>query len=128
MRVNPHIERAIEQHRADGMEFHDLVSWHMLHGIVMVTPSFLLLGYYCRHDAPHLAKGIGESDCGYVTYMTGDPVAAAKMCGYGIDFIAFRRGFKNFKPSQVYPMDRVAKLLKHQQKKSHGRRRITRGT
>ena len=116
MRINKHIQTAIDQHRDDGMDFHDLVTWHMLHGVAMFHPDFVLLGYYCRHDEPHLVRNKKESDCGFITYIAGDPLAVFKLAGQGIDFISFRRGFKNFKPSQTYPLKRFAKLLELQKK------------
>ena len=122
MTVNRHIQRAIEQHRNDGVDFHDVVSWHLLHGVAMFHPDFIVLGYYCRHDEPLKPRDIKESDCGYVTYLAGNMKAAMKVSGDGIEFIGFRRGYKNLRPSQVYPMNRVAALIQQQTHHDHGRR------
>jgi len=48
MESNPHISRAIYDYRQIGKDFHEVMLWHLLHGLLMVTPDFLCIGYHCR--------------------------------------------------------------------------------
>jgi hypothetical protein len=111
MTVNPHIEKAVADYQSRGLDFHDVMSWHLLHGIVMITPEFLCIGYYCRQESAANPQPLADSDMVFVAYFAGDMRAQKAVAPEGIDFIMFERGFKNARGMQVYQMDKFKQLI-----------------
>lgn len=111
MTVNAHITEAIDIYRRNGRDFHEVMSWHLLHGVVMITPEFLCLGHYCRAETLSKALPLPVSDTTFVTYFAGDMRGLKAVAPEGIDFIAFERGFKNLRGLKVYSMEKFKHLL-----------------
>lgn len=93
-----------------GEAFHDVLSWHLLHGLVLVMPAFLWLGYFCQRGDLSLPMPRELSDTIFITFMTGDMRAALESRPLGIDFLAFERIFKNSRFAKVYPIDKFQKI------------------
>lgn len=111
MIVNPHIATAVEAFERLGENFHNAMLWHIAHGIVLVSPEFLSVGYYCGKDDLGSPLPVEEADTVFVTFMTGSMTALKRVCPETIKFIAFKRGLKNDKGDQVYPIEKFKQLI-----------------
>lgn len=109
--VNIHVATAIKAYEETGSSFHDILSWHLLHGVVMITPEFLCLGYYCQKSEIGKPLPLGEADTGFVSYMTGDMAGLKFVTSENLSNIAFERGFRHAKPAKVYPIARFLNLI-----------------
>jgi len=111
MEINEHLRTAIRMHHGIGKDFHDVLSWHLLHGVVLLNPDFMCLGYYCRKDDLSTPVAEQQADTGFVTFMTGSMKALKDFAKPGMRHIAFMRGFKNSKAPKVYDIDRFKTLI-----------------
>jgi hypothetical protein len=111
MQVNPHIKNAIQLHAKNGRDFHDVLTWHLLHGVVYSSPEFLCLGYYCMKDNLRVPRRKCGSDCGFVTFMSGSMAALRRFVADDVQNIAFERGFKNMRPARAYSLAKIESLL-----------------
>lgn len=111
MTVNPHITAAIAFYARTEQDFHAIVTWHLLHGVVMITPEFLCLGHYCRHDNLGLPLPIAEANTAFVTYFAGDMRGLKAIAGHGLEHIAFERGFRNERGRKIYSMEKFKHLI-----------------
>ena len=111
MEVNPHIAKAIHDYKESGKDFHEVMSWHLLHGIVMTSPEFLCVGYFCDKSDLSSPLCLSESDTGFVSYMTGDMAGLKGVTPDGMTYIAFERGFRNCKPAKTYPIKKFLQLI-----------------
>jgi hypothetical protein len=106
-----HIEQAIEAFESLGENFNDVLKWHLALGVVMSTPEFLCLGYYCRDWDISTPLPLKEANCGFVTWFSGSMAGLKAVAGDGLDWIAFKRGFKNARPDQVYDISKFKQLI-----------------
>ena len=111
MTVNPLITAGIKTYHENGQDFQDVVSWHLLHGVVHITPEFVCFGHYCRHDNLGLPLPLADSDTAFVTYFAGDMRGLRTIAGHGLEFIAFERGFQNERGRKVYSMAKFKHLI-----------------
>jgi hypothetical protein len=111
MTTNPHISEAIRTYQEIGRDFHEIMTWHLLHGIVMISPEFMCLGYYCQQESAANPQPLAESDTVFVTYFAGDMSAQKAIAPEGIDLIMFERNFKNVRGMQVYRMEKFKQLI-----------------
>lgn len=107
---SPHLQTAIAAYQSIGREFHDVLVWHLLHGLVLAFPAFLCLAHFCRRDDLATPLPHEQADTVFVTFMTGDMRALRAACPAGLDFIAFERGFQTDRPAKVYPMAKFQQL------------------
>ena len=114
MEINEHLKIAIRMHEDVEINFHDLMSWHLLHGVVIATADFLCLGYFCKKDALETPLPEDQADTGLIAYMGGNMKKLINLELFpwrpGIKHIAFSR-IKNDKPLTIYSMDRLKKLI-----------------
>lgn len=111
MELNPHIQIGIDAFHDLGENFHEVMLWHLSHGVVMASPEFLCFGYYCRSDDLGTPCPKGAADTGFVTFMSGDMSALKAVAPEGIKFIAFKRAWKNRRPDQIYDIEKFKKLI-----------------
>lgn len=111
MELNPHITTGISAFQHLGENFHEVMLWHLSHGVVMASPEFLCLGYYCQHDDLGTPCKLSESDTGFVTFMSGSMAALKGVVPDGMKYIAFKRAFKNTKPDKVYDLEKFKQLI-----------------
>jgi len=107
---SPHISRAVQSYDSKGENFHEVMIWHLVHGLVISCMEFLCIGYFCRKDELNKPLPKGEADTVFVSYMTGDMPTLRTMAP-DIQNIAFKRGFKNDNPAKIYPMERFKTLI-----------------
>lgn len=112
MMVNPHLEKAIQLYGKNGKSFHEVLSWHLIHGFVMIDTDWLCMGYYCNKEDIHKPMKIEESDTGFVSFLSGCLERPKTLVRFGISNVAFMRWFKNQRPVSIYPLERFEKLIK----------------
>ena len=111
MTVNPHIKEAIGIYRRNGQDFQAVLSWHLLHGVVMITPEFICLAHYCREDNLVKPLPLPVANAVFVTYFAGDMRGLKAVSPDGIEFISFERGFRNERGRKVYSMEKFKHLI-----------------
>lgn len=111
MMTNPHIATAVDAFERLGENFHNAVLWHIMHGVVLISPEFLSVGYYCRRDEIGEPAHVDDADTIFVTFMTGSMSALKRVCPETIRFIAFKRGLKNGKGDQIYEIEKFKQLI-----------------
>lgn len=111
MTVNPHIKTAIEIYAAKGIDFHEIVTWHLLHGFVLSSPEFLCVGHYCQGCDITLALSLAESNMAFITFMAGSMSELKAFSPNGLKFIAFERFFKNNREIKAYEIGKFLTLI-----------------
>ncbi len=111
MTASPHITTAIDTYAKAGVKFHDVLVWHLMHGLVLALPAFLWIGYFCQRGDMASPSPFELSDTLFITFMTGDIRKASDSLPSGVEFIAFERGFKSSHPPKCYPMAKFQKLI-----------------
>lgn len=107
---SPHITTAIRTYERQGEDFHDVMTWHLVHGLVMACMEFLCVGYFCRKDNIKTPVPKHGADTVFVSFMAGS-MPDLKSMAPNIEHIAFKRGFKNTNPVRIYRMDRLKQLI-----------------
>ncbi len=111
MTVNRHITEAIDLYRRNGQDFQEVITWHLLHGVVMLTPEFICLGHYCREGDLTKPLPLTVADTTFVTYFAGDMRGLKAVAPEGIGFISFERGFRNERGRKIYSMEKFKHLI-----------------
>lgn len=111
MTLNPYIQTAFESFEKLGESFHHVMLWHISHGLVLVSPEFLAIGYYCAKSDTGTPVQVAEADTVFVTFMAGDMNALKRVSPGGIQYICFKRGMKNHKGDQIYDIEKFKTLI-----------------
>jgi len=111
MTLNPYIEKAVEAFEKLGEDFHNVMLWHISHGIVLISPEFLAIGYYCGQDDLGHPLPVEQADTVFVTFMAGDMTALKRVSPERIKYIAFKRGLKNAKDDKIYDIEKFKQLI-----------------
>lgn len=109
--MSQHIAIAVEAFERLGEDFHNAMLWHLANGIVLVSPEFLSVGYFCNKDDLGLPVPVDEADTVFVTFMTGSMSALKRVCPETIRFIAFKRGLKNDNGDKIYEIEKFKQLI-----------------
>lgn len=95
MTLNPYIETAVTAFEEIGENFHNVMLWHVAHGIVLISPEFLTIGYYCGNDDTDHPLPVGDANTFFVTFTAGSVAALKRVTPENVRFVAFERGLKN---------------------------------
>ena len=102
--MNQHLAKAIAIYEENDIDFQQLLTWHLCHGIVVCDHDSFSMGYFSDSGAPETPCLFEHSDTLFVTFSTGDMCGALSKYIQNYDFIAFQRSFKGSDRVRVHDM------------------------
>jgi hypothetical protein len=110
--MNQHLAKAIAIYEQEGIDFQQLLTWHLCHGIVVCDMDCFAFGFSAFSSNPTQAVQIDDGDTLFVTFSTGDMRGALRKYIQNYDFIAFQRSFKGSDCIRVHNMYKFYSKLK----------------
>ena len=110
--MNQHLANAIATYEQEGIDFQQLLTWHLCHGIVVCDMDAFALGFSCFRADPTQAVNLDDGDTMFVTFTTGDMRVALQKYVQQYDHIAFQRSFKESNRVRTYDMYKFYSKLK----------------
>ena len=92
--MNQHLAKAIAIYEQEGIDFQQLLTWHLCHGIVVCDMDCFAFGFSSFSENPTQAVHVDDGDTLFVTFTTGAMRGALRKYIQNYDFIAFQRSFK----------------------------------
>jgi hypothetical protein len=92
--MNQHLAKAIAIYEQEGIDFQQLLTWHLCHGVVVCDMDCFAIGFSAFSENPTQAVHVDDGDTLFVTFSTGDMRGALSKYIQNYDFIAFQRSFK----------------------------------
>ncbi len=110
--MNQHLAKAIEIYEQEGIDFQQLLTWHLCHGIVVCDMDCFAIGFSSFNKNPTQAVHIDSGDTLFVTFATGDMRGGLQKYIQCYDFIAFQRSFKGSDRVRVHDIYKFYSKLK----------------
>ena len=110
--MNKHLAKAIATYEQEGIDFQQLLTWHLCHGIVVCDMDCFAIGFSASSGNPTQAVHVDNGDTLFVTFATGDMRGALRKYIQSYDFIAFQRSFKGNDRVRVHDMYKFYSKLK----------------
>jgi hypothetical protein len=110
--VNQHLAKAIAIYGQEGIDFQQLLTWHLCHGVVVCDMDCFAMGFSVFRANPTQAVHVDDGDTLFVTFTTGDMRGALRKYIQHHDFIAFQRSFKCSDRIRVHDMYKFYSKLK----------------
>jgi hypothetical protein len=93
MEANP-LNHAIRTYAENGIDFAEILKWHLAFGFVVSLPDCFMFGFFCDKELPIQPKGQAESDCAFITMCVGSMRQAGMQIVELAPWIAYQREFK----------------------------------
>lgn len=106
------LEIAIETYQKHGIDFHNLLSWHLCHGIVLSCDDVFLIGYGSKHEKPEEAVQLAEADTFFCTFCAGSMRFAWSLFHKSFKYAAFQREFDGSPRIRVYDSEKLMQKFK----------------
>jgi hypothetical protein len=110
--MNQHLAKAIAIYEQEGIDFQQLLTWHLCHGVVICDMDCFAMGFSVFRQSPTQAVHVDDGDTLFVTFTTGDVRGALRKYIQHHDFIAFQRSFKGSDRIRIYDMYEFYSKLK----------------
>ena len=110
--MNQPLKEVLEIYERDGIDFNQLLYWHLCFGVVVSDADSFALCFFSQADSPEQACEVHHSDTLFVTMHSGDMRKALEKFRHDFQYIAFRREFKGSPQVRVHPMDSFYSRLK----------------
>ena len=110
--MNQHLAKAIATYEQEAIDFQQLLTWHLCHGIVVCDMDCFAMGFSVFRENPTQAVHVDDGDTLFVTFTTGDMRGALRKYIQHHDFIAFQRSFKGSNRVRVHDMYKFYSKLK----------------
>jgi len=110
--MNQHLAKAIATYEQEGIDFQQLLTWHLCHGIVVCDMDCFAMCFSVFRTNPTQAVHVDDGDTLFVTFTTGDMRGALRKYIQHHDFIAFQRSFKGSDRIRIYDMYKFYSKLK----------------
>jgi hypothetical protein len=110
--MNQHLAKAIAIYEQEGIDFQQLLTWHLCHGIVVCDMDCFAFGFSAFSKNSTQAVHVDDGNTLFVTFSTGDMRGALRKYIQNYDFIAFQRSFKGSDRVRVHDMYKFYSKLK----------------
>lgn len=110
--MNQPLKEVTEIYERDGIDFNQLLHWHLCFGVVVSDADSFALCFFSQADSPEQACEVHHSDTLFVTMHSGDMRKALRKFRDDFEYIAFQRDFKNSPRVRVYNMQKFYSKLK----------------
>lgn len=104
--MNPHFAKAIETYETQGLDFQEMLGWHLQHGIVICDAGAFILAYHSNSRDPQAAVLREHADTVFVTFYTGDLRRGLVPYADEYEFLSFSRDFQNSHRCRLLRMDK----------------------
>jgi len=110
--MNQHLDKAIAIYEQENIDFQQLLTWHLCHGVVVCDMDCFAMCFSVFRTNPTQAVHVDDGDTLFVTFTTGDMRGALRKYIQSYDFIAFQRSFKGSNRIRVHAMYKFYSKLK----------------
>lgn len=110
--MNQPLKQVLEIYKRNGINFNQLLYWHLCFGIVVSDADSFALGFFSQAELPDQACEVHHSNTLFVTMYYGDMRKALRKFRDDFEYIAFQRDFKNSPRVRVYNMQQFYSKLK----------------
>jgi len=110
--MNHHLAKAIATYEQECIDFQQLLTWHLCHGIVVCDMDCFAIGFSAFNGNPSQAVHVDDGDTLFVTFSTGDMRGALSKYIQNYDFIAFQRSFKGSDRTRIHDIYKFYSKLK----------------
>jgi hypothetical protein len=110
--MNQHLAKTIAIYEQEGIDFQQLLTWHLCHGIVVCDMDCFAMCFSVFRESPTQAVHVDDGDTLFVTFTTGAMRGALRKYIQHHDFIAFQRSFKGSDRIRVHDMYKFYSKLK----------------
>jgi hypothetical protein len=110
--MNQHLAKAIAIYEQEGIDFQQLLTWHLCHGVVICDMDCFAMCFSAFSGNPTQAVHVDDRDTLFVTFTTGDMRGALRKYIQHYDFIAFQRSFKGSDRIRIYDIYKFYSKLK----------------
>lgn len=111
--MNQFLGIAIDKYQSNGVDFHQLLSWHLCHGVVLCDDRSFLLCYGSNSSNPDVAVQLDEADTFFCTFCAGDMRHAFELFYRRFKYVAFQREFDGSPRIRLYDSAKFMSKLKH---------------
>ena len=106
------IQLAIKTYAENLVDFNYELEYHLLHGIVFSDDKTFMFAIPCDCDNTEIPVLIDNANCIFISMLAGDMKHAMEVFQDRVDFIAFKRQFKNSNYTRFYSCSQFHKKLK----------------
>ena len=110
--MNEHLAKAIETYEQQSINFHELLTWHLCHGLVVCDMDCFSIGFSCFKEEPLKPVEVTSGDTLFVTFTTGNMRSALEKYIQSFEFIAFQRSFKGSNRVRISDIYKIYSKLK----------------
>jgi hypothetical protein len=110
--MNKHLAKAIATYEQEGIDFQQLLTWHLCHGVVACDMDCFAIGFSAFCGNPTQAVNVDDGDTLFVTFSTGDMRGTLSKYIQNYDFIAFQRSFKGSDRVRIHDIYKFYSKLK----------------
>ena len=110
--MNQHLAKTIAIYEQEGIDFQQLLTWHLCHGVVVCDMDCFAMGFSVFRANPAQAVHVDDGDTLFVTFTTGNMQTALHKYVQQYDHIAFQRSFKGSDRIKVHDMYKFYSKLK----------------
>lgn len=110
--MNKFLEQAIDKYQENGVDFHQLLSWHLCHGVVLSDNEAFLLCYGSKHDNPEDAVPMDQADTFFCTFCAGNMRHAFELFYRRFKYVAFQREFDDSPRIRLFDSQKFMSKLK----------------
>jgi hypothetical protein len=110
--MNQHLAKAIALYEENDIDFQQLLTWHLCHGIVVCDHDSFSMCYFSDSESPETPCLFEHSDTLFVTICTGNMGKALRKFVDDFQYISFQRDFKNSHRLRCYDMHEFYNKLK----------------
>jgi hypothetical protein len=110
--MNQHLAKAIAIYEQEGIDFQQLLTWHLCHGVVVCDMDCFAFGFSSFSSNPNQAVHVDDGNTLFVTFTTGTMRGALSKYIQNYDFIAFQRSFKGSDRVRIHDIYKFYSKLK----------------
>ena len=110
--MNQHLAKAITIYEQEGIDFQQLLTWHLCHGVVVCDMDCFAFGFSSFSSNPNQAVHVDDGNTLFVTFTTGAMRGALSKYIQNYDFIAFQRSFKGSDRVRIHDIYKFYSKLK----------------
>jgi hypothetical protein len=92
--LNPYLQKANDDYTQAGVDFQGLLSWHLMHGVVVCNSTGFGIGFHADSESAFKAVEYAHSDTLFAVYFAGDFLSACHALAGLYEYIAWQRSFK----------------------------------
>jgi hypothetical protein len=111
--MNQHLVKAIATYEQEGIDFQQLLTWHLCHGVVICDMDCFAFGFSSFSENPTEPVQSNYRDTLFITYCCGDMATMLNAFNKGFRYVAFQRDMKNSPRLRLWDYKKTLKRISH---------------